>query len=411
MPLSVINKLLCATQDELLDAIKDCAVAAGWTLHDTSATGYCLSSQGESGNHYPLYLHMYKSSATVIYCYLYLGWNLTTHVGLGGYIGSTTYSRIMNNASGGTYLWASINKDSFAVVSYAGTPRHGMKLIQIATPIIELPALGVLQSDVAAGASVVLQLAAGEADRFVVGNNYQILGLSGTTTNRNYVEVSAVDTTLHQITITTLAYAFKATSRIGHLPHPWIDVGSHWTAAGSWVANFPFTTNGTAVVSGTTTDYQSVPFSILWVDPDLRSGKFIAQPFLYTDIAGTSAFGVATINTTFLRVYIDTSSEHTVAIGEHDFGTSSGSNTTTTLNDTAKSWTVNEFTDKVLMITAGTGQGQFRMIASNTATEITITAAFATTPDATSQYSIADEGWLYLYVGGTANQSGILRML
>jgi hypothetical protein len=58
------------------------------------------------------------------------------------------------------------------------------------------------------------------------------------------------------------------------------------------------------------------------------------------------------------------------ASATNDSGTSSGSNTSTTLNDTSKSWTVDAYADHNVAITGGTGSGQVRTISSNTATEL-----------------------------------------
>jgi len=87
------------------------------------------------------------------------------------------------------------------------------------------------------------------------------------------------------------------------------------------------------------------------------------------------------------------------AIGDHyfrlnyrassdDAGTSSGSNTQVTFNDTTKSWTVNAYANACVVITGGTGSGQSRLIQSNTATQLTVFEPWATQPDNTSTYSI-----------------------
>lgn len=60
----------------------------------------------------------------------------------------------------------------------------------------------------------------------------------------------------------------------------------------------------------------------------------------------------------------------------------------TTLTDGGKAWTVNAFANYVVRLTGGTGSGQERVIASNTATAITVTLAWATNPDATTTYEI-----------------------
>lgn len=66
-----------------------------------------------------------------------------------------------------------------------------------------------------------------------------------------------------------------------------------------------------------------------------------------------------------------------------------GSATTTvmTLTSGAK-WTVNQWTGGVITIVAGTGAGQVRTIASNTALTLTVDTAWGVTPDATSEYII-----------------------
>lgn len=73
------------------------------------------------------------------------------------------------------------------------------------------------------------------------------------------------------------------------------------------------------------------------------------------------------------------------------------SGTSTTLTNTAKSWAVNKWANSQVRITAGTGAGQSRTIASNTATVLTVSSAWTITPDATSQYVIeGNSDYLYL---------------
>jgi len=70
---------------------------------------------------------------------------------------------------------------------------------------------------------------------------------------------------------------------------------------------------------------------------------------------------------------------------------SAGGNDTLTDAGNGKDWTVNQFTDggsAYIWIYSGTGAGQVRTIASNTATVITVTVAWTTNPDATSYYAI-----------------------
>jgi hypothetical protein len=68
--------------------------------------------------------------------------------------------------------------------------------------------------------------------------------------------------------------------------------------------------------------------------------------------------------------------------------TSTGSNTSTTLNDTTRTLPVNAYAGGIIYIIGGTGIGQSRTVASNTATQVTVGAAWSVTPDATSVYSL-----------------------
>jgi RHS repeat-associated protein len=69
-------------------------------------------------------------------------------------------------------------------------------------------------------------------------------------------------------------------------------------------------------------------------------------------------------------------------------GTSTGGNSSTTLNDTTQTWGTNQWAGLTVQITGGTGIGQYRKITSNTATQLTVSQAWTTIPDATSTYAI-----------------------
>ena len=78
------------------------------------------------------------------------------------------------------------------------------------------------------------------------------------------------------------------------------------------------------------------------------------------------------------------------SLSVNDSGTAtSGANST--LTDTGASWTVNALRGKKIAIVGGTGDGQEKLIASNTATIITIVGKwFSSNVDNTSQYEVYD---------------------
>ena len=73
-----------------------------------------------------------------------------------------------------------------------------------------------------------------------------------------------------------------------------------------------------------------------------------------------------------------------------------------TLTNSAKTWTVNQWTNSQVRIVSGTGAGQIRTIASNTATVLTTSAAWTTAPDATSVYSLEGNDDFIYYMGSAA---------
>lgn len=83
--------------------------------------------------------------------------------------------------------------------------------------------------------------------------------------------------------------------------------------------------------------------------------------------------------------------------GYASFATGTATSATgTTLVNSAKTWTTNQWTNYQVRITGGTGAGQIRTISSNTGTALTV-PTWTVTPDATSTYSIeGNDDFLYL---------------
>jgi len=75
----------------------------------------------------------------------------------------------------------------------------------------------------------------------------------------------------------------------------------------------------------------------------------------------------------------------------------------TTIGDSGESWTPGEFVGQYVEITGGTGSGQTRKIVANTATTLTITPAWGTTPSTDSDFRTVDE----ILYGGTDTVTAI----
>lgn len=88
--------------------------------------------------------------------------------------------------------------------------------------------------------------------------------------------------------------------------------------------------------------------------------------------------------------------------GYRSFATGTATSaTSTTLVNSAKSWTSGQWVNSQVRIVSGTGAGQIRSITANDATSVTV-AAWSTTPDATSVYSIEGNDDFIYYMGSNA---------
>lgn len=68
--------------------------------------------------------------------------------------------------------------------------------------------------------------------------------------------------------------------------------------------------------------------------------------------------------------------------------TDATSATSTTITDSGETWTPNEFVGAIVELTGGTGSGQTRRVVANTATSLTVSPAFASTPSTDTDFEI-----------------------
>lgn len=120
------------------------------------------------------------------------------------------------------------------------------------------------------------------------------------------------------------------------------------------------------------------------------------QGFRYYDVA-TNTWSAA-LSTTNIPVSFDGDGKLRSTPGGVSFATGTATaGAATTLTNSAKTWTTSQWTNHQVRLTAGTGAGQVRTIASNTGTVLTVSASWTITPDATSQYVIeGNDDFIYL---------------
>jgi len=379
--------------DDVIDQIKDTMVSGGWTLYDDQSASdyYILTSTGESEDQATCYAcidHSLSSGYVNIYFYQY--WNNGTHAG-SGRIGNTTAHRVAVNEGGGDTLYVWSNKDFVCVACYSGGG-YDVTCIQFSDGFFgAYEAIGSLDSGVSSGSDVVCALAETDsAANFKSGDTYQILGSDND--KRQLVTLSGVDPNNEQITISSLSQNYSAGSRVGNIPNKWICLNHQFYA----------TCIDSHITSGNVTGYYSTLAFLdanfkAAIDPDERTGKYIMLPLWFVDPGNYSLSRMTGQYVKYLKPTSISSSLHTITDGLQDSGTSSGSNTSTALNDTAKTWDADAYNDFALIITGGTGAGQTRLISDTTTTQLVIDSAWDTTPDATSTYNICRRAWRLFY--------------
>jgi len=152
---------------------------------------------------------------------------------------------------------------------------------------------------------------------------------------------------------------------------------------------------GATVPSGATFRLSTGRFFVLC------AGTVASGSFKFYDVA-TNSWNASAISITNLPSTWGTEGRMTSTFNYGEtYGTGTATSATaTTLVNTSKSWTTNQWSNYQVRITGGTGLGQIRSIASNTATTLTV-STWTTTPDATSTYVIeGNEDYLYLIGNG-----------
>ena len=160
--------------------------------------------------------------------------------------------------------------------------------------------------------------------------------------------------------------------------------------------------------TNTVITFDALPWAVANTD------TFIIDSWLYIILnGGTVAANIfksydpltgiwAALTTTGLPATIGTDAKMVCTPSNEAFATGTATAwAATTLTNGIKSWTTNKRTNFQIRITGGTGIGQVRNIASNTGTVITVSAAWAVTPDVTSTYEITgNDDYLYLLGNG-----------
>lgn len=358
--------------------------------HTISESWRIYKSNGENSDKIYECIQIRFFNANIIYFYGAYYYNITTKAMVGNMYSITPN---ITTSETGFYIFMHGNKNLVAVTSKISAT-YTRSLFGHFPKIMGDTTVTTLTNSIAVGSGVNITVASTAG--FDITTTYQIIGASGE--GRDPITISSI-TNSTQMVVTSVPRSYGSGALIGAYP-------STFGLLNTNVINFYWTSpiSITGIADCANYTYGSVYLKDLtFIAPDFRSKKYILLPIMfhtvYDGLNGSTSYGAPYCDEFILQSpTVGLTSEDTFAVNTLVTGTSTGSNTSSILNDTSKTWTVNAYTNKVVIITAGIGVGQIKKIASNTATSLTLDGnwTFEVIPTVTSVYSICDEGYRYL---------------
>lgn len=360
--------------------------------HTISEAFRIYKSNGENSDkvYEYVYISYYTANAiTFTAAYLY---NITTK-SLSARASTSYAVPALPTSQSGFYLFIYGNKNIIFIGTKVSTTFYKVFFGHM---IPFTPLVTDLSSPITTGSSVTVTVT--DTSGFESGYTYQIVGAGGE--GRDDIIISSIISST-QMVITTLLRNYSSGSKIGVTPSTFgisrLGYNTFYTTCPGNIAGL----TDANVSYGVATNERLI--DITYLDPDPRTQKYILQPltfsfYYYNTNTSIGILGYAD-NFLLLSPVTGLTSEDTFTITKLDSGISSGSNSSTTINDTTKSWTTNTYAGKVLVISFGTGVGQIKKITSNSSNQLVLESGwtFSIIPDATSQYTICNSAYRYLY--------------
>lgn len=359
--------------------------------HTISESWRIYKSNGENSDKIYEYIRVYYLVANTIYFYAAYYYNIATKALVGNSY-STAFGKITTSETG-FYIWIHGNKNLVAITSKISAT-YTRALFGHFPKIMGDTTITTLTNSITVGSGVTITVAS--TSGFDITTTYQIIGASGE--GRDSITISSI-TNSTQMVVTSVPRSYGSGAFIGAYPSTF---GMLYDANNNFCVTCPINVIG--IVDSANYTSGLIAFKpINYCSPDFRSKKYILQPlmisYMYDGGSAIFSYGAPYCDEFILMSpTVGLTSEDTFAVNTLVTGTSTGSNTSSILNDTSKTWTVNAYANKVVIITAGIGVGQIKKIASNTETSLTLDGdwTFEVIPTITSVYSICDEGYRYL---------------
>jgi hypothetical protein len=390
----------------LMDELETDLAAAGWVLHDdqwNGTTGYHVwASMGRAADRCPITAYVKIEKGTnFLNINRYAYWNNSTQTGI-AYV-NTGINALGVDDDASFYYWLYATEDFIILLSKVGATYDQFAVMRF-TPAYR--AIGRLQSGVSSGSGVTLQLGAGEAANFFIGSQCVVFDAQNSSWNGRQYDCAfdSIDYQNDQLVITTLDIDLQEGAIVSYLSDWWVVIFNGITCYmfGCDASTVSGTGNSTA------SDSMRLHIGTQYFDPDNQAGS--GAPDLW-------GFSISMVprNNSGLNGYFDrqfqpisddtdyTSNEDTLPVGIRVVENQATGGAVGYVENTALTWTLNEWADKVVIITQGTGAGQMRKISSNTTGgRIVPTENFTTAPDNSSYFLVCEEGWRVFGVMSTS---------
>lgn len=385
---------------------KVCAglVDLGWVLHDTiTATDKVYKSQGEGDVFLAGYLRVYTdtdSTGSYVCFVASQFWEDGSVLAGRGKAHVVDYHLAWDSAN--NPLWMYGDKDFFVAYSGVEDTTFANKWVGcgfVANLLFDT------KTTLTAGAisdSSIVDLTVASTAGFKEGRKYIIVGESF---GRDVVTVSSIIDSTH-LDVQYLDYDATIGDTIGEHPCPF---GIMYDDPKKMYAVTDYYLSGET--DGGSSDYFECryPIDVADVDPSPSRDRYMLTPVLWFTKKTGYEYQLGFVNTNLLYAPVS----HTVEGYHNNFYTSqrieAGSvysiGGSDKIIDTSKSWVVNEFTDKVVLIEGGDSAGQTRKVLSNTSTEITLDSNWFVTPIVGDIFGIYDE--VYRQVGYLALKESV----
>lgn len=415
-----------ATAQDWHDGVRQLLLDAGWVQHDQVAATYTImKSDGHAADGRFIYMKILMTGPQM---WALTNWNAVAHT----YIGGAPVVGYYAVCVGGSYAsWFYADLDGFvgwitnAGALVAGTAQGCIRPVteDLASWYTTTTAL------CTTGTNVVVSVT--DTSKFVVNARYIIVDASAG--KRCPVLCTAIGS--GNITVNAIANGDHASgSYIGTLAYPWTVMNGN--------GPFAMQQGAPTLVAATITITSPVDLSTMGGTPgpygglywlaqtnimlgvDVSARRILPVIMIEGDYAYKAGFvhGIAPIfkitnavwaNST-LGASFNAAAPVTIVTGDVETfgtqlsGTSTGSNSATTLNDTTRAWATDIYAGKVVVLIAGPEGGQVSKIISNTATQLVVTGFF--TVPTTNTYVIVDSAYRCLPGGNITNGSGCIHL-